>query len=132
MQEWEAFKDTWSAFEASNPDNLNTDWIRKGWAKPTIYKEHEVIHILASVIDQTRAQLDELRSTAHILAAQRDDCEMQLENESNQHDECDKALTKRINDLEDALEQVGKDRAELEDELNAWRAEALEHRENNE
>lgn len=88
MQEWEAFEETWSAFEASNPNNLNTDWIRKGWCKPTIYKEHEVIHILASVIDQTR---------------------LMLENEENHHRACDEALTRRINDLEDALERVGKE-----------------------
>lgn len=113
MQEWEAFQDTWSAFKASNPDNLNTDWIRKGWCKPTIYKEHDVIHVMASVIDQTRAQLDELRSTAHILAAQRDDfatnlreAHVMLTNEENHHRACDEALEKRIGVAEDKLERI--------------------------
>lgn len=85
MQEWEAFQETWSAFEVSNPDNLNTDWIRKGWAKPTIYKEHEVIHILASVIDQTRVY---------------------LANEEEHHRKCDEALERRVGVAEDKLERV--------------------------
>lgn len=66
MQEWEAFKDTWPAFEARNPDHVDTDSIRQGWAKPTIYTEHEVIHLLASALDKTRV-------IAATLEAQRDD-----------------------------------------------------------
>lgn len=85
MQEWEPFEETWSAFESTNPHALNTVAVRQGWCKPTIYREHEVIHRLASALDQTR---------------------LMLENEENHHRACDEALEKRIGLAEDKLERV--------------------------
>lgn len=56
------FKDTWSAWQrevdTSFPD---TDLLREGWPKPTIYKEHEAIHVLANLVDNLRRELDAAR-----------------------------------------------------------------------
>lgn len=38
--------------------DVDTDLVRQGWPLPTCYREHEVIHILAGVIDYQRGILE--------------------------------------------------------------------------
>lgn len=55
------FKDTWPAYQKDDIDlfALDTDVARFDWAKPTIYREHETIHVLLNTIDQLRKALNE-------------------------------------------------------------------------
>lgn len=54
--------ETWPAFQREvDTQHLNTDIVREGWPKPTIYREHEVIHVLCNVIDNLRRELAETR-----------------------------------------------------------------------
>lgn len=60
--EAEPFKDTWPAFQTDvdvHKININTEYLRIGYPKPTIYREHETIHILANLIDHLRKAVDE-------------------------------------------------------------------------
>lgn len=54
------FEPTWSAFKPEvNLDNIDTDVWRIGWPKPTIYREHEVIHLLCNLLDKALAAVKE-------------------------------------------------------------------------
>jgi hypothetical protein len=62
--ECEAFRETWPAFQKGVTDlnALDTDLLRYGWSKPTIYREHEAIHILANLVDALRERIEELET----------------------------------------------------------------------
>jgi hypothetical protein len=51
------FKDTWPAWQGIDTSSIDTDLVRYGWPKPTIYREHETIHILLNEIDNLRTRL---------------------------------------------------------------------------
>lgn len=73
--EWaeaEPFKDTWPAFRKDDIDvrRLDTNMLRIGWPKPTIYREHETIHVLANLVDQLRKRLDELCTHENFVTSQ--------------------------------------------------------------
>lgn len=51
-----AFEPTWAAYKKPvDLDRVDTDTFRVGWPSPTIYREHEVIHILCNVVDKALA-----------------------------------------------------------------------------
>lgn len=56
-----AFRETWPAFQREdiNTRRLDTDTVRRGWPKPTIYREHETIHVLLNLIDHLRREADQ-------------------------------------------------------------------------
>ena len=55
----EAFKETWPAFQREGIDTRypDTDTVRTAWPKPTLYREHEIIHLLCNVIDHLRREV---------------------------------------------------------------------------
>lgn len=58
-------RETWPAFqrEGINTALPDTEVVREGWPMPTIYREHEVIHVLCNVIDNLRRELAATRVT---------------------------------------------------------------------
>lgn len=65
MADWEHFKDTWPAFQGpvnlDRVEQIGTEVHRMGWPKPTIYREHEAIHLLANQIDALLAERKRLQ-----------------------------------------------------------------------
>lgn len=62
------FMKTWPAFARAGADTtrrLDTETVRRGWPKPTLYREHEIIHLLCHQIDLLRAEADQ---SPHTLA----------------------------------------------------------------
>ena len=59
-----AFRETWPAFQREIVDTkrLDTDLVRIGYPKPTIYREHETIHVLLNLIDHLRGELAEAKA----------------------------------------------------------------------
>lgn len=56
VPEHEHFRETWSAWRKHvDLSRIDTEVFRIGWAKPTIYREHEVIHVMANALDQSLA-----------------------------------------------------------------------------
>jgi hypothetical protein len=42
---------------------IDTENFRIGWPKPTIYREHEVIHLMANALDEALKQIKSLRQS---------------------------------------------------------------------
>lgn len=59
-------KETWSAFQKEDIDTRfpDTDIVRTGWPKPTMYREHEAIHVLCNTIDHLRREVEEAKKAA--------------------------------------------------------------------
>lgn len=57
------FVDTWDAYKHADVDldRIDTDVFRVGWPSPTLYREHEVIHIMANLLDQALAEVQRLK-----------------------------------------------------------------------
>ena len=55
-----AFEPTWQEWKnraaLANLDDVDTDVFRVGWPAPTIYREHEVIHLLCGLLDKALAE----------------------------------------------------------------------------
>lgn len=64
----EPFAETWTAYRkpvsVDRIQEVGTDNWRIGYPKPTIYREHEAIHILANQVDALLAEIATLRHTS--------------------------------------------------------------------
>lgn len=50
---------TWPAFQGEvDTRALDTNIVRIGYPKPTIIREHEIIHDLCNLVDRLRSELD--------------------------------------------------------------------------
>jgi hypothetical protein len=60
VAEAEIFSESWNK-RPINLERVDTDMFRAGWCKPTIYHEHEAIHILCDALDTALAEIERLK-----------------------------------------------------------------------